>query len=68
MTHTTEIKLHDGKSVTSSEDPKALAERFQTALRDGTPIEVDSDKGTVWINPHALATIGQAASRSGHFG
>jgi len=69
MSHTTEIKLQDGQSVTSSEDPQALAERFQTARRVGTLIEVAlGDDETVRINPDAVVTIGKAARGASSFG
>jgi len=64
----TEIKLQDGQSVTSSEDPQALAARFDAARSDGTLVKVDGDKGAVWINPHAVATIRKAAGKGGHLG
>jgi len=52
------IKLQVGNTITTDEEPQALADRFASSLREGTLIKVDDDDGdAVWINPHMLATI-----------
>ena len=52
------IKLQVGNNITTDEEPQALADRFDSARRDGTLVKVDDGDGdAVWINPHMLATI-----------
>ncbi len=51
------VSLQSGQSITTDEDTQALADRFDASRRDGTLIRVDTDDGSVWINPHMLATI-----------
>lgn len=51
------VKLQTGDSIATDEDPQALADRFDAARDHGTLVKVDSAAGSIWINPHALATI-----------
>lgn len=51
------VKLQNGDRITTDDDPRALAERFNVSRRDGTLIKVDTVDDAVWINPHVLATI-----------
>jgi hypothetical protein len=52
------VTLHNGETITTAEDPRALAERFNASRRDGTLIKLVTDGDSpVWVNPHALATI-----------
>jgi len=52
------IKLQVGNNITTDEEPQALADRFDSARRDGALIKVDDDHGdAVWINPHMLVAM-----------
>ena len=53
----TTVKLQNGDKLETDEDPQALADRFDSARRDGTLIKLDTERGPVWINPHVLLTI-----------
>jgi hypothetical protein len=56
----TTVKLQNGEKIETDEDPQALADRFDSARRDGTLIKVDTERGLIWINPHVLLTISPA--------
>ena len=51
------VKLQNGETIKTEDDPQKLADRFNASRRDGTLIKVDGEEGAVWINPHVLATI-----------
>ncbi len=60
------VTLQSGEIIDAEEDAAALVNQFNNSRRDGTLIKVDlGDDSTVWINPHALATIKQHERPSG---
>ncbi len=58
------LKLQNGTTIATDEDPQALAQRFDASRRDGTLIRVDTGDDPVWINPHVLATIAPQSARN----
>ncbi len=58
------LKLQNGATIATDEDPQALAQRFDACRRDGTLIKVDTDDDAIWINPHVLATIAPQTARN----
>ncbi len=51
------IKLTDGETIDTDEDPEALALRCDSARSDGTLVMVDATNGSNWFNPSALVKI-----------
>ncbi|HVF79344.1 MAG TPA: hypothetical protein VNA28_13690 [Solirubrobacteraceae bacterium] len=58
------VTLQNGEKIETDEDPQVLVVRFNASRRDGTLIKIEARAGSMWINPHVLATIspGELAS------